>query len=221
MVENFTLSAIKREVSKTARREVRKAGNVLAVVYGNKTDPMAIAVDASAALRVYRKAGTSGLIDLDIEGKKHAVIIKTVNIHPVRHELAHIDFMTVNIKEALVVGVPIEFIGESPAVKLGGTFLSKYNSIEVRCLPADIPESFQLDISGMENMNDHLCVADLKIDEKKFEIMGLEPEIIICSVAGYSEETEEEASEEGEGTETAEVEVTGQKPEEEKEEEKK
>ena len=218
MVENFTLSATKREVGKTARREVREAGNVLAVIYGHGTKPFAISVDASAALRVYRKAGTSGLIDLDVEGKKYSVIIKTVDIHPVRHELAHMDFMTVNVKEALVVGVPIEFVGESPAVKLGGTFLSKYNSIEVRCLPTDIPESFSLDISGMKNMNDHLCVADLKIDEEKFEIMGLEPEIIVCSVAGHSEE--EENTEEDTET-TAEVEVAGQKTEEEGEEEKK
>ena len=218
MAENFTLSATKRNTRKTDRHEVREAGNVLAVMYGHGIDPQAIAVNASDALRVYRKAGTSALIDLDVEGKKHSVIIKNVDIHPVRHELAHIDFMTVNVKEALVVGVPIEFVGEAPAVKnLGGTFLSKYNTIEVRCLPSDIPESFQLDISSLVNMNDHLCVADLHIDEKKFEIMGIEPDIIICSIAGHAEEEEEEI----EAPESAEVEVTGQKPEEEGEVEEK
>lgn len=213
MSEKFTLSATKRTVGKTARREVRDAGNVLAVMYGHGVDPVALSVDASAALRVYRKAGMSALIDLEVEGKKHSVIIKAVSIHPVRHELAHLDFLVVNVKEVTTVAVPIEFIGESPAVKLGGTFLAKYHTIEVRCLPTDIPKSFLLDISSLVNMNDHLCVADLNIDEKKFEIMGIAPDIIICSVAGHTEEKEEE-----EAPESAEVEVTGQKPEEEDEE---
>ncbi len=216
MAEKFTLSATKREVGKTARRETRKEGRVLAVMYGHGVDSIAISVDASEVLRVYRKAGLSALIELDVDGKKHSVIIKTVDIHPVRHELAHLDFLVVNVKEATIVSVPIEFIGESPAVKLGGTFLSKYNTIDIRCLPTDIPKSFKLDISVLENMNDHLCVADLKIDENKFEIMGLEPQIIICSVAGHTAEEEEET--ESTEEESVEVEVTGQKPEEEGEE---
>ncbi len=213
MAEKFTLSATKREVGKAARREERNAGNVLAVMYGHGVDPVAISVDASAALRVYRKAGTSSLIELELEGKKQSVIIKTVDIHPVRHELAHMDFLVVNENEATTVAVPIAFTGESAAVKLGGTFLAKYHTIEVRCLPKNIPVSFQVDISAMINMNDHMCVADLKIDEKTFEIMGLAPEITICSVAGHSEkdEDEEESTEE---EASAEVEVTGQKEEE-------
>ncbi len=213
MADKFTLSATKREVGKAARRETRNEGRVLAAIYGNKVEPTAISVDASEILRVYRKAGLSGLIELDLDGKKYSVIIKTVDIHPVRHELAHLDFLAVNVKEATTVSVPIEFIGESPAVKLGGTFLSKYNTIDIRCLPTDIPESFKLDISCLENFNDHLSVADLKIDEEMFEIMGLEPQIIICSIAGHAAEEEEEEIESDE-EESVEVEVTGQKSEE-------
>jgi large subunit ribosomal protein L25 len=212
MSEKFTLSATKRTTGKTARREVREAGNVLAALYGYKVDPIAIAVNASAALRVYRKAGTSAVIDLTVEGKTYPVIIKAVTIHPVRHELAHIDFLSINVKEATTVSVPLEFIGESPAVKLGGTFLAKYHTIEVRCLPSDIPHSFQVDISSLKEMNDHLCVADLHIDEKKFEIMGIAPEIAICSVAGHAEKEEDT-----DAPQTAEVEVTGQKAEEDSE----
>lgn len=219
MAEKFTLSATKREVGKAARRETRKEGRVLAVMYGHEIDPVAISVDASEVLRVYRKAGLAGLIDLDVDGKKHSVIIKTVDIHPVRHELAHLDFLAVNVKEATTVSVPIEFLGESPAVKIGGTFLSKYNTIDVRCLPTEIPESFKIDISVLKNFNDHLSVSDLNIDEDKFEIMGLEPQIIICSVAGHAAEEEEEEVEADE-EQSAEVEVTGQKPEEEGEGEK-
>jgi large subunit ribosomal protein L25 len=204
MTEKFTLSATKREVGKAARRESREAGNVLAVMYGHGVDPVAIAIDASAALRMYRKAGTSGLIELQLDGKKIPVIIKTVDIHPVRHELAHMDFLAVNEKEATVVTIPINYIGESAAVKLGGTFIAKYHAIDIRCLPTEIPASFELDISSLKNMNDHLSVSDLNIDEKKFEIMGLAPEIIICSVAGYSEDVADE-------TQSVDVEVTGEK----------
>ncbi len=211
MTDKITLTATKRDATKTARRESRDAGNVLAVMYGHGVDPVAIALNASDALRVYRKAGTSGLIDLSIDGKNFSVIIKNVDIHPVRHELAHIDFLAVNENEETIVSVPIHFVGTSPAVKLGGTFLAKYHTIDIRCLPKDIPESFTIDISVLENMNDHLSVADLKIDENKFEIMGLEPEIVICSVAGHAADEPEETTEE---EASAEVEVAGKDKEE-------
>ncbi len=220
MAEKFTLSATKRTSEKADRREVRAAGSVLAVMYGHGIDPMAIAVNASEALRMYRKAGTSGLIELQLDGKKYPAIIKTVDIHPVRHELAHIDFFVVNEKETNTVTVPINYIGESAAVKLGGTFIVKYHTIDIRCLPADIPASFELDISGLENMNDHLSVSDLNIDEKKFEIMGLTPEIVICSVAGHAEEEVEEVAE-ATDEQSAEVEVAGEEKEASSEEEEK
>lgn len=222
MTESFQLSATKREASRSARREIREAGRVLAVMYGHGVDPIAISVDASEVLRVYRKAGTSSIIDLDIDGKKSKVIIKVADIHPVRHELAHLDFMVVNMKERTTVSISIEFIGESPAVKLGGTLMGEKTSIDIRCMPSDIPEHLELDISCLENMGDHLTIADLKLDPEKFELMGVEDSVTVCSIAGHAaEEEEEEATEEeGEEEQSAEVEVTGQKAEE-KEEEKK
>lgn len=211
MTETFQLSATKREVSKAARREVRSAGRLPAVMYGAGTDPIAISVDASEALRVYRKAGTSALIDLDIDGKKSTVIIKTVEVHPVRHELSHLDFMTVNMKEKTTVSVPVEFVGESPAVKLGGLFMNEYSTIDLRCMPADIPSHLELDISALANMGDSLTIADLKLDPKKYELMGVDEDVVICSVSGHSGASEEE---EEAGEQSAEVEVTGQKSEE-------
>jgi len=213
MTEKFQLSATKREASKAARRDVREAGRLPAVMYGHGVDPIAISVDASDVLRVYRKTGTSSIIELDVDGKKQNVIIKMVEIHPVRHELAHLDFMTVNMKEKTTVSVNIKFIGDSPAVKLGGTFISEHTTIDLRCMPVDIPNHLELDISTLNGKGDHLTIADLKLDSKKFELMGVDEEVVICSISnkGGTEAEEEETTEA-----SAEVEVTGQKPEEEK-----
>ena len=217
MTEKFQLSATKREASKTARREVREAGRIPAVMYGADVDPIAISVDASQALRVYRKAGTSSIVELDVDGKKQNVIIKMVEIHPVKHALAHLDFMTINMKEKTTVSVNIEFIGESPAVKLGCTFMSEHTTIDLRCMPSDIPNHLDLDISVLKDKGDHLTIADLKLDSKKFELMGVDDSVVICSIAnkGGAEAAEEDEAADAEATAEVEVEVTGQKNEEE------
>lgn len=212
MTESFQLSATKREASKAARRDLREAGRLPAVMYGHGVDPIAISVDASEVLRVYRKAGTSSLLDLDIDGKVQKVIIKTVEIHPVRHELAHLDFMTVNMKEKTTVSVHVEFIGESPAVKLGCTFMSEHTTIDLRCMPSDIPNHIELDISALKDKGDQLLISDLNLDSKKFELMGVDESVVICSISTRGGEDADEEEEAGDAT--AEVEVTGQKKEE-------
>ena len=214
--DTFQLSAKKREASRAGNRDLESAGRVLGVLYGFKVDPTPVSVDASEVLRVYRKAGTSGLVELDLEGKKVKVIMKEVNLHPVRYEISHVDFIAVNMKDTTTVTVPIEFSGEAPAVEtLGGYFSVDHNELEVKCLRADIPSNFSLDISSLVEFGNQLTVADLKLDLEKYEI-SLDPESVICSVsapkvvaeetpAGSEETAESDASAEEAGTSDSEA----------------
>ena len=204
MTDTFALTAHVREASKHSARDTRNEGRVPAIVYGSKLkEAIPVSLDASDILRTYRKAGSAGLVDLDIDGKKHKVLIHVLDLHPVKHVIWHVDFLAVNLKEKTVVSVPLEFVGESPAVKnLGGLLMKDLEQIDIRCFPTDIPQHLTVDISSIENLHEHITVANLNLDPEKFELMGIEPDAVICSVTGHTaEETEETENAEGEATE--------------------
>lgn len=195
MSETYTLSASKRESTKQSAREARVINQVPCVVYGHGVEPQAINVGASELLRLYRRAGQSTLIELDVDGKKHSVLIHDMQIHPVRMEIRHVDFMAVNPKENTVVHVPVLTIGESPAVKnSGGILMVEHDSITIRCLPKDIPHDLTVDISKLKEIGDHVCVKALGLDLTKHEVMGLDEEAVVVSIAGFKAKEEDEAA---------------------------
>ena len=209
MIE-YKLPVHKREVSKNFSRDLREKRQVLGIVYGKKVPSVPVSIDSSDILRIYRKAGTSAIINLDLNGKDIPVIIKELTLHPVRNTILHVDFYAVDMNVKTVVVVPIKFIGVSPAVKdLDGILTVAYDSLEIRCLPSEILSEIEVDISILATLHDHITVSDLKLDTSKYEIMHLDPETVICSVVAKKEEIEEEEadaeSEEIEGEEGEEV----------------
>lgn len=202
MAEKYTLSVTKRTPGKQEKRELQSQNRVCGVVYGYGIESLPVSMDASEILRTYRKAGSAGLINLTLDGKEHQVIIKDMDLHPVRNEISHVDFFVLDPKQKTTVKVPLKFEGTSPAVKnFGGIFTVAHEYIEIRCLPADIPHDFVMDISGLDEMGSHLTVADLNLDEKKYEVAHLAPTITLCTIAGRkAKEVETESTEEeGEG----------------------
>jgi large subunit ribosomal protein L25 len=197
MSEKFTLAASKRASTKHSAREARAQRLVPGIVYGHGTEPQSVSVGASEILRLYRKAGQASVIELDIEGTKHSVLIHDMNVHPVRMEIHHIDFLAVNPKEKTMVHVPVTTEGEAPAVKnFGGILMLEHDTIDVRCLPADIPHHVTLNVSTLENLGDHLCVKDLPFDLSKHEIMNLDPEAVVVSIAGKKSKDDEDGASE-------------------------
>lgn len=185
MKNTYTLAAVTRDTA-VKRPELMAENNVPAVVYGAGIESTALTLDASDILRTYRKTGTSNLIDLSIDGKKAVkVLIKELSIHPVRHQIDHVDLFAVDMKKAVDVRVPFKFVGVSPAVKSYGAVLAvSHESILLRCLPADIPAEIEVDISGLAEIQDSLSVSDLELDEKKIRIMNLEGRVTICAASG-------------------------------------
>lgn len=221
MAETYTLSAKKREVTKNSARETRAENRVPGVLYGHGVDSVTLSVDYSDILRTYRKAGTSSIIDLDLDGKKMKVLVHDLNLHPVRDEIHHVDFYVVNMKEATTVSVPLVFVGESPAVKtLGGILVRDHDHLSIRCLPSDIPHEIEVDISSLETNHDHISIKDLNLDPEKFELMGLDEGSTICSVTVKSgaEEPETPETESEAGSDGDQGEAEGDKKEEKSEE---
>lgn len=197
-METIILNATKRNKKGNA---VRAEGKIPAVIYGKGKDNQSLSINMREFEKVFKIAGQSAIIDLDIEGDKKKVLIQGTELHPVTDETRHIDFYEVSMTEKITTNVPLKFIGEAPAVAdLGGILITNENELEVECLPLDLPHEIEIDISTLVNFEISIHVSDVKISDKveiKDDVEG-----VIISVEPPRTEEElaelEEPVEEGE-----------------------
>ncbi len=187
-----------------------------AILYGNHIDNINLQVTKADFEKVWEAAGESNLIDLKIKNDVVKVLIKEVQYHPVKHLPIHIDFYQVNMKEKITTEIPLQFIGESKAVKeLGGLLMKYTDAVEVRCLPGDLLDHIDVDISLLESFDDSIHMKDLNLPATMELLRDLEE--IVVNVIAPKTEAEIEAEEIAEKTE---AEKTKDADQEEAEEEK-
>lgn len=162
------LKAQKREELSKKNNIIKKTGLIPAVLYGKKFANQNLKVVAKEFLNVYKQAGTSTLIDLEIEEEKPIkIIVADIQRDPVQNGIIHIDFKQINMQEEITADVALDFIGESPAIKkFGGVVLKNIESVEVKCLPADLPHDLKVDLSKLSAIDSHFAVKDLDISDK-------------------------------------------------------
>lgn len=207
---DLKLEASKRSVLGRHLRRLRAEGRVPGVVYGHKEATEAVALDSGEFRRVYAKAGRTHLVDLVLDGgRPEKVLIKEVQKHP-RHEgPQHVDLYRIDLKEKLQLEVPITIVGEAPPVKQGDAdLLISLHAIRVECLPSDIPESIEVDVSGLAEIDDAIRVHDLKFPDTVTVLTG--PEEMIVKVQAHRVVEEPVAEEEGVAGEAAEGEGEGE-----------
>jgi len=159
------LKASPREpLGKRSRRMLRE-GKLPAIVYGHNTEATPITLDKLEFQKVFVKSGRTHLVDLVLDGDRtEKVLVREIQTHPRRLGPIHVDFYQVNLQEKIEVEVPVRLVGESAPVKSGdGDVLQPMHSIRVECLPSDIPESFEVDISSLEEIEAELRVSDIKV----------------------------------------------------------
>lgn len=233
-MQQIPLEAKSRTLLGRKVKQLRKEGLIPAHVFGHKIETIHVEVKAGEFRKVYEKAGETGVIALSVEGKAHPVLVRSLQIHPLTDEIQHIDFYQVNLSEKVKVNVPLEIVGEAPAVeKKIGLLLTPVTEVEVEALPTDLPESITVDVSNLAAIDDAIKVADLKIDRSKIEVLA-EPELVVAQIgelvtkemeaaeaeaeaaaaeaAAESKEGEEKA--EGEGEEPGEEKAEGETKEE-------
>ncbi|OQA53277.1 MAG: 50S ribosomal protein L25 [candidate division WS2 bacterium ADurb.Bin280] len=208
MVQSFSLKAQSREIIKKQVKNLRNSGLVPSVVYGKGEKPINISADAKEFRKVFSEAGTSSLIDLKIgDDKSFKVIINDIQEHPVTGNVVHIDFYKVKMDEEIRTEIPLEFTGESSAVKdLDGSLVTNRDNIEVECLPSALVSEIQVDISKLASFEDQITVADLNIPEG-IKVLT-EPEEVIALVE--EPRSEEELAELEESTAEQEKEAVEQ-----------
>ncbi|MDX2499715.1 MAG: 50S ribosomal protein L25/general stress protein Ctc [Deltaproteobacteria bacterium] len=223
-MEKIDLQASLREtVGNGPARVLRQAGRIPAILYGRNTEPVLLSVDSKELEQVLGK-GSFGQLILNIviqNGKKvtKAAMIKEMQTHPVSGQLIHIDFYEIDMKRQIKVMVPVVTTGKSIGVEEGGMLNIVRRELEVFCLPGDIPESFEIDISEM-TIGDSVHIEDIPLGDNVEVAADVNYTVVTVLSPKVEEEEVPEEDEEGleEGEEGAEGEAADSEaePEEEK-----
>ena len=198
---------LREDTGKKAAKTLRREGKVPCVYYANNEKSVSLTVDEKELHHFLSLS--SGLIDVSIDKKKpKKCILRQIQFDPVKNNPIHLDIMGVKLEEKLNVSVPVRLTGDPVGVKEeGGTLMHSMHEVEISCLPLDIPEFIEVDVSELK-VGDSIHIKDLITD--KIEIMN-DPEVVVANVAivrvtvpEVSEEVEVEGEEGVEGEEAAE-----------------
>ncbi len=163
-------------------KRLRREGLVPMTIYGGKTDTASGSVSRRELAAILRKSGRNAIFTLDLAGAATPVKIADLQLHPVKGNLIHVDFMRISLTEKTEFEVQIEIVGEPEGVRLHGAILDQpTHSLEIRCLPTDVPKSIEVDVTAL-GVGDHLRVSDLKVDRAKIEVLA-DPDLVIVTVA--------------------------------------
>lgn len=151
-------------------KKIRKEGFIPATIYGKGLESKSVQFVATELEKMFEEVGESTLVSLILDKEELPVLFRNPQYHAVEGNMIHIDCYKVNLREKITTMVPIEFIGESQAVKDGNTLVTVIDEIEIEALPTDLPEKIEVDLAALETLESTITVADLKIDTTKLEI---------------------------------------------------
>lgn len=212
MSETYTVKAEAREtVGKGAARHLRRNGMVPAVIYGDKQEPLPIAIPYKETfLKLHAGGFKTTIATIELNGKQIKVLPKDYQLDPVKDFLIHVDFLRVSSRTVVTVAIPVHFENEdaAPGIKANDGVLNvAHHTVEVECPAESIPEAFTVDLTGLE-IGSAIHASELKLP-KGVTLVG-EGDVVIATIVPPMAEEVDEIVEE-----TPETEVTGQGPEDE------
>lgn len=162
--QHFVLNAQTRETSgRSASRCLRRQEQLPGIIYGAKKDPQALIFDHNELLHALEhEAFYSSILEIKIDGQAQKAVIKDLQRHAYKPKLMHIDFLRVDENTEIVMNVPLHFVGECPAIAEGGVVNHLLTEIEIRCLPKDLPEYIEVDISNLQ-MDESIHLSQIKV----------------------------------------------------------
>ena len=217
-MEKFVLKASKRDVSGKQVKALRRSGLLPAVIYGRHVEPLNISLDAHSASLILSKMTSSSLVTIEVEGTEFPALVREKQRNFVKDNLLHVDFLAVNLTELIRTNVRVEITGVSPAVKdLNAVLVTNITTLEVECLPNDLPERMIVDISSLKQVGDGIRVGDLDVSDK-LRVLTDKDEMIVVTTFAKQEVEEVAAVVEGAAVAEPEVIEKGKKEEEGEEE---
>jgi large subunit ribosomal protein L25 len=219
-LEQLELKAkIRKTIGNGPARVLRREGKIPAVLYGPKTEPTLLSVEVRDLERIF-KTGNVGqvLLNLVIQNGQESTrpaMIKELQAHPVSGNYLHIDFYEIDLERKIRVGVPIVTIGNPIGVEMGGLLQIVRREIEVLCLPTQIPEAIEVDVTNMD-VGDSIHVEEIQVEGDVEIPADVNFTVITClapKVEAEPEVEEEELDEEAEAAEGEEAEDDKEAPE--------
>jgi large subunit ribosomal protein L25 len=144
---------IRDRAGKGTARAARRAGRIPAIIYGNKESPLPVTLEAKVVSKAIESPGFyTSLIDLEVEGVKHRVLPRDTQFHPVTSVPLHIDFLRFDPNRRITVEVPVAFVNEreAPGIVRGGLINVVRHAVEVNCSASNIPDQFEVDLTGLD-----------------------------------------------------------------------
>jgi large subunit ribosomal protein L25 len=217
------MAKLRIQLGKEASRKLRREGLVPAICYGPKTDPVPLTLDPKELANTIQM-GENVLIDLMIQDGKKAgqrvVVVRDLQIDPIKDQYIHADLFEVVMDEEITVEVPVVLVGRPEGVKMGGVLEQITREITVECLPTDIPQNIEVDVSSL-NIGDTLHIGDIELEKTKILVDAATTLATVVPPTVEKVVVEEEVEEEvAEGEEAEEVEGEKEKEAEEEAEPK-
>ena len=188
-MEKVVLKAEKRDVIGKQVKALRRAGKLPAVIYGRHTDPMNVTLDSHTASLVLGKLTSSSLVTIQLDGNEYPSLVREKQRDYIKNRLLHVDFLAVSLNESIRASVVVNFIGVSSAVKdYNAVLVTNLQSLEVECLPTDLPERIDVDISALARPGDGIRVRDVKVSDKVQILNDPDTMVAVATFAKVEEE---------------------------------
>ena len=202
-------ATIRHDFGKGAMHRLRQSGHAPAILYGCKSEPIALKMDAKTLTRdLLNLLGHNAVVSLDIAGEKdkktHHVLIKAIQTDPVTDTVLHVDFLEIELESEIVMDVPVLYTGTAKGVDMGGILNIMAYTVKIKGKPLDIPDDIEVDITSLEMMGQGITCGDLSVPDNV--VMVEEPGRVCVSVVApkaVEEEVVEEEAEEEAGEEAA------------------
>ncbi|MDB5076752.1 MAG: large subunit ribosomal protein [Chloroflexi bacterium] len=207
-MSHLTLEARPRTITGKKVKILRRQGLLPANIYGHNVESQAVEIDAHEFTLMQRHLSASSIIDLKVAGTARAVMIHRTQRDFATGKPNHIEFFQINMLEKLTASVPLVLVGHSDALRknAGVVLIQEMNTIDVTCLPGDLPTSIEVSVEHLTNVGDAIHVSDLNVDRSKLEIRANADD----RVAGLSSSQMHAAEEEAGAAESAEAGAEGE-----------
>ena len=185
---SIKMKAQKREskVAQSALTELRQKGEVPGIIYGFKTESIALSVSEIDLIKTLRESGRNGVISLELDGKSHNVVLSDFQKDALKGTFKHVDFLSINMSDELEVDTVVHLIGESPAEKQSGIVTQPNREVTIKVKPSDIPDALEVDVSKLE-IGDSISVEDIR-GTVSYEILNDDDFLLVAAEAPRTQE---------------------------------
>lgn len=188
-MDQVVLKAEKRDVIGKQVKAMRRAGKLPAVIYGRHTEPISVSLDAHSASLALGRLTSSSLVTIELDGTQYPTLVREKQRDYIKNRLLHVDFLAVSLTENISASVIVNFVGVSTAVKdYNAVFVVNLSSLEVECLPTDLPERIDIDISVLARPGDGIRVRDVQVSDKVRILDDPDTMIAVATFAKVEEE---------------------------------